>query len=157
MQSSIAIEPTAKHSLEASVDGRTARVLPMPTVQPLDFSEKRLVAWLLAVVDLGCVHAAFRPGRVIRTAAPPLGPVDLSGSAQSSSRIASLLIPLGCWLAGLYPGYGLAPVERLRKRVKSTVIGFCGIFALDSLAHYSVGSRGVIVASLPTAAVIAPA
>jgi Undecaprenyl-phosphate galactose phosphotransferase WbaP len=56
-----------------------------------------------------------------------------------------MLIPFGYYLAGLYPGYGLGPVERLRRRVLTVVIVFAALAIWDGMVNRGGWSRGILV------------
>ena len=57
-----------------------------------------------------------------------------------------LLLPVINYQLGLYPGYLLGPVERLRRRVLATLGVFGALIAWDSLVERGVLSRGVLLA-----------
>src|SRR5450755_107568 len=58
-----------------------------------------------------------------------------------------LLLPAINYQIGLYPGYLLGPVERLRRRVLATLAVFGGLVAWDSIVARGVLSRGVLLAT----------
>src|SRR5579863_1648748 len=57
---------------------------------------------------------------------------------------------------GLYPGYLLGPVERLRRRTLTTLAVFGGLVAWDNLVARGVLSRGVLLAALGFALLLPP-
>ncbi len=60
-------------------------------------------------------------------------------------HFAVLLIPVGFAVAGLYPGYGLHAVDRLRRRVLVILLSFAAIGAFDYLAQNGLWSRGILL------------
>jgi len=156
MNPSIASEPRLMRPRDADVKLAEVRPLHASSVQPLDASENRLAPWVLAAVDIACVQAAVLLFHVLRAAALSLWHGVPAGLPDHGLRLALLLIPVDCWLAGLYPGYGLTPVERLRKRLNATAIAFGALLAWDFLAHQNADSRVVVVATFVTVAVLSP-
>jgi exopolysaccharide biosynthesis polyprenyl glycosylphosphotransferase len=75
----------------------------------------------------------------------PWGAVELTAGNIAGIHVAVLAVPLGFALAGLYPGYGLHAVDRLRRRVSVIVLGFAGMGAFDYLAQNGLWSRGILL------------
>ena len=67
-----------------------------------------------------------------------------------------LLLPAINYQIGLYPGYLLGPVERLRRRVLATLAVFGGLVAWDTIVARGVLSRGVLLATFLFALVLPP-
>ena len=67
-----------------------------------------------------------------------------------------LLLPAINYQIGLYPGYLLGPVERLRRRVLATCAVFGGLVAWDNIVARGVLSRGVLLATFLFALVLPP-
>jgi Undecaprenyl-phosphate galactose phosphotransferase WbaP len=67
-----------------------------------------------------------------------------------------LLLPVVHYQLGLYPGYLVGPVERLRRRILATLAVFGGLVAWDNLVARGVLSRGVLLATLAFALVLPP-
>ncbi|PYT11839.1 MAG: exopolysaccharide biosynthesis polyprenyl glycosylphosphotransferase, partial [Acidobacteria bacterium] len=57
---------------------------------------------------------------------------------------------------GLYPGYLLGPVERLRRRMLATLSVFGGLVAWDNIVARGVLSRGVLLATFVFALLLPP-
>jgi len=68
--------------------------------------------------------------------------------------IGILLLPLVHYQLGLYPGYMLGPVERLRRRTLATLAVFGGLVAWDNLVARGVLSRGVLLGTFVFALVL---
>jgi Undecaprenyl-phosphate galactose phosphotransferase WbaP len=67
-----------------------------------------------------------------------------------------LLLPAINYQIGLYPGYLLGPVERLRRRVLATLAVFGGLVAWDNIVARGVLSRGVLLVTFLFALVLPP-
>jgi len=67
-----------------------------------------------------------------------------------------LLLPLVNYQLGIYPGYLLGPVERLRRRTLATLAVFGGLVAWDNIVARGVLSRGVLLATFAFALVLPP-
>ncbi len=78
----------------------------------------------------------------------PLGDVVLTPGNFTGIQVAILVIPIGFALAGLYPGYGLHAVDRLRRRVLVVLLSFAGMGAFDYLAQNGLWSRGILLIAL---------
>ncbi len=73
--------------------------------------------------------------------------------------LAVLVLPLGFWLIGLYPGYGMGMVERLRRRVCTILLMFVVLIAWDFMIRQGDStdwSRGVMLLTLLLALVACP-
>ncbi len=67
-----------------------------------------------------------------------------------------LTLPLANWLMGLYPGYGLGPVERLRRRVVAASVTFAGMVMWDNLVLKGGWSRAIELSSFACALILSP-
>ncbi|CAN0563441.1 unnamed protein product, partial [Laminaria digitata] len=74
-------------------------------------------------------------------------PIPLETETYIGITAGVLIIPFAYYLFGLYPGYGLTEVERIRRRVLATVIVFVTLIAWDYLAQDGKWSRGVLLAA----------
>ncbi|GLV47208.1 undecaprenyl-phosphate galactose phosphotransferase WbaP [Thermus sp. LT1-2-5] len=67
-----------------------------------------------------------------------------------------LVFVIGYFLAGLYPGYGLAPVERLRREVQVTLLMFLTLIAWEWFFFKDGWFRGVLLLAMGYAGVLVP-
>jgi len=67
-----------------------------------------------------------------------------------------LLLPMVHYQLGIYPGYLLGPVERLRRRTLATLAVFGGLAAWDNIIARGMLSRGVLLATFVFALVLPP-
>jgi FlaA1/EpsC-like NDP-sugar epimerase len=80
--------------------------------------------------------------------------VPLEGLAPLA--LALLLFPLGYGLAGLYPGYGLPAVERMRRRVQVTFLLYLALIAWNWLFSQEDWSRSVLLMAMGFSLVLVP-
>jgi Undecaprenyl-phosphate galactose phosphotransferase WbaP len=118
-----------------------------PALSPETFRERRWVGAVLALGDVVALELSFVLGYLLRLGAQRWYPAGLGPSQLRGIAIGLLLLPAAHLLAGLYPGYGLHPIERLRLRMKtgSTVLAILMVW--DYLIQHGDWSRGVLLAA----------
>lgn len=109
------------------------------------------VAFLLLLLDTLLVQVAVVVATLVRLALAHWVPIGIGLETWGPLALATLVLPAGYFLAGLYPGYGRTGVERLRTRVLVTGFGFGGLILFDYLAQNGQWSRGIL---LITAAIV---
>jgi len=112
--------------------------------------------WAILAADVAGLEIAFLIGLLVRHLLAPwlsiaVGPPQYLGVAAGI-----LLLPLVNYQIGLYPGYLLGPVERLRRRTLATLSVFGGLVAWDNLVARGVFSRGILLATLLFALILPP-
>ena len=92
----------------------------------------------------------------VRQCFVPLEPLPWRGSLWHGLFAPIGLMPLGFWLAHLYPGYGLRGVERMRRRM--LVVAVAGLLAIliDYLILNGHWSRGTLLIAFTAALLIIP-
>ncbi|QWK22937.1 undecaprenyl-phosphate galactose phosphotransferase WbaP [Thermus antranikianii] len=110
----------------------------------------------LLVADLLALEASLLLGWGSREVLSFLFPAKVPLAALGSVALALLCFPLGYFLAGLYPGFGLAPVERIRRKVQVTFLMFLALVAWEWLFFREGWSRGVLAFSLGYALFLVP-
>ncbi|MBL8211087.1 MAG: exopolysaccharide biosynthesis polyprenyl glycosylphosphotransferase [Bryobacterales bacterium] len=116
-------------------------------------------AWVPALLfgaDVAALEVSVLLARLAREAASPWYPVSITPSQYSGIALGILIMPLACWASGLYPGYGLSTVERLRRRTKAVFFSFAGLIAWGYLAQHEEWSRGILLAAMLFASLLAP-
>jgi Undecaprenyl-phosphate galactose phosphotransferase WbaP len=113
-------------------------------------------AWTILAGDVLALEASFGLGLALRRLLgawlkAEIGPTQYLGVAAGL-----LVLPLVYYQIGLYPGYLLGPVERLRRRTLATLAVFGGLVAWDGLIARGVLSRGVLLATLGFALILPP-
>jgi Undecaprenyl-phosphate galactose phosphotransferase WbaP len=116
--------------------------------------------WAILGMDVLALEAAFGLGMAMRYAMAGLFPqlfMDRIGPQQYLGvAIAILVLPVVHYQIGLYPGYLLGPVERLRRRMLATLAVFGGLAAWDNIVERGVLSRGVLLATFGFALILPP-
>ena len=100
------------------VEVRRVASRPVPSVrtQPLAFRERWWVGPLMVLTDWVALEIALIIGFVVRGWLAPIVPIRLSLELHYLPLAISVLVmPLGFLLVGLYPGFGVGMVERLRQ------------------------------------------
>src|SRR5579863_7297320 len=127
-----------------------------PRLAPITISPTAWAPWAVCAADVLALEVAFLLGQGVRRflgnwLTAGIGPTQYLGIAA-----ALLLLPLVHYQIGLYPGYLLSPVERLRRRTLATLSVFGGLVAWDSLVARGELSRGVLLSTLIFALVLPP-
>ncbi|MGC8876980.1 undecaprenyl-phosphate galactose phosphotransferase WbaP [Thermus sp.] len=116
----------------------------------------RLAVLGLLLGDLLALEASLLLGYATREALGFWFPAKVPLEALRSIALALLIFPLGYALAGLYPGYGLATVERVRRTVQVTFLLFLALIAWEWLFLREGWSRGVLGFTMGYALVVVP-
>ena len=103
------------------------------------------VVAFLVIGDLLVLYGALFLAVFIRKFASQWFPIVIGSHVFAGMAMAALLLPLAYGVAGLYPGYGLTGVERLRKRVRVSCLCFGSMILFDYLAQNGQWSRGVLL------------
>src|SRR5688572_19758696 len=74
-----------------------------------------------------------------------LRPMELQAAMKFELALALLLLPVTTALLGLYPGYRITGVERLRRRVISLGIVFAALVIWDRIVQGGDWSRGLLI------------
>jgi Undecaprenyl-phosphate galactose phosphotransferase WbaP len=127
-----------------------------PAVAIRKFQAATWTPWTIFAVDVLALETAFALGLTVRRMLGTwltygIGPQQYLGVA-----IALLLLPIVHYQIGLYPGYLLGPVERLRRRTLATFAVFGGLVAWDNIVERGVLSRGVLLATFGFALILPP-
>lgn len=120
------------------------------------FRERRRVGLCMVAGDVLVIQSIILLAIAIRKWLSEWFPISLDPAVLLGIATAALLLPLGYWMVGLCPGYGLTTVERLRKRSTVTAVAFGLMIAFDYLAQGGLWSRGVLVIAAAIALVVMP-
>ncbi len=112
--------------------------------------------WAICAADVLALETSFALGLLLRRLLSAWFTAYIGLDQYLGVAAAILLLPLLHYQIGLYPGYLLGPVERLRRRTLSTLAVFGGLAAWDYLVARGVLSRGVLLATLVFALVLPP-
>ena len=112
--------------------------------------------WAILVSDVVALEVSFGLGFGLRQWLSSLFTAEIRVEQYLAVAAGILLLPVINYQLGLYPGYLLGPVERLRRRVLATLGVFGALIAWDSLVARGVLSRGVLLATFAFALVLPP-
>ncbi|MBZ5723982.1 MAG: exopolysaccharide biosynthesis polyprenyl glycosylphosphotransferase [Acidobacteriia bacterium] len=129
---------------------------PPLAAEPLQFRERRSVPWLMAVADVYAAQAALALGLLVRRLAAPWLTHTIGPASYRGIVLGLFALPLVNWLMGLYPGYGLGAVERLRRRVIAAAVAFAGLVVWDTLVLNGGWSRAIELSTFSFALVLSP-
>ncbi len=114
------------------------------------------VPWTILAADVLALEMAFGLGLTTRRMLASWFKASIGSTQYLGVAVGLLLLPLIHYQIGLYPGYLLSPVERLRRRTLAALSVFGGLVTWDSLVERGVLSRGVLLATLLFALVLPP-
>ncbi len=100
---------------------------------------------LLILTDIAAMEFSLLLGYYLRVLLIRYVPVELGPQQYQGLALGLLAIPVVFGFAGFYPGHGMNPVERLRKRVQSTAAVFALLLAWDTLVQDRTWSRGILI------------
>ncbi|MEO5924922.1 MAG: exopolysaccharide biosynthesis polyprenyl glycosylphosphotransferase [Bryobacteraceae bacterium] len=116
----------------------------------------RWPAWTVFAADVIALELSFALGLTVRFLLSNIFTAHIGLDQYLGVAAGLLLLPIINYQLGLYPGYLLSPVERLRRRVLATLAVFGALIAWDNLVARGVLSRGVLLATLLFALVLPP-
>jgi Undecaprenyl-phosphate galactose phosphotransferase WbaP len=116
----------------------------------------RWAPWAIFGADVVALEVAFFLGYSVRLLLASWFTAEIGVEQFLGVAAGILLLPAINYQIGLYPGYLLGPVERLRRRVLATLAVFGGLVAWDSIVARGVLSRGVLLATFLFALVLPP-
>ncbi len=116
----------------------------------------RWAPWAILAADVLALEAALGFGLGVRLLLSPWFSAAIGPDQYFAVAIGVLLLPIVHYQLGIYPGYLLGPVERLRRRTLATLAVFGGLVAWDNIVARGVLSRGVLLATFVFALVLPP-
>ncbi|MFN3077006.1 MAG: exopolysaccharide biosynthesis polyprenyl glycosylphosphotransferase [Alphaproteobacteria bacterium] len=120
------------------------------------FRQSRLPGFVLSLGDWLILQGSVIIGWTLRAAVAHWYPIELPYSVYAGVHVAVCLPVLICAVVGLYPGYGLTPVERLRRRTLAVGLCFALMILFDYLTQDARWSRGLLLATATTALLLLP-
>jgi len=127
-----------------------------PAIAVSNFRSGHWAPWAIFGVDVLALETAFWLGLAVRWLLARWLTIEIGVDQFLAVAVGILLLPVVHYQLGLYPGYLLGPVERLRRRTLATFAVFGGLVAWDSMVARGVLSRGVLLATLLFALVLPP-
>ena len=127
-----------------------------PQLATRSFQSTAWAPWAIFGVDVLALEAAFGFGLAVRRMLAVWFSAAIGLEQYLSVALGILLLPVVHYQLGLYPGYLLGPVERLRRRMLATLSVFGGLVAWDNIVARGVLSRGVLLATFVFALLLPP-
>ncbi len=121
-----------------------------------EFRSVGWVPWGLAGVEILALELALTLGLVVRWLVSPLLRVPIGPDQYVGIALGILALPIVHYQLGLYPGYCLGPVERLRRRILATLGVFGAMVAFDNIVQRGEWSRGVLLSTFVLALFLPP-
>ena len=109
------------------------------------------------IVDSLAVEMALFLGSLVRMALHPLFSAAIFRPQYIGLSIGILTLPLAYYWVGLYSGYGVGPIQRLRSRVYATLLVFAVLWAWNYLFENGHWSRGILLSTMFFTLTIPPA
>lgn len=147
------VQPGAAQT--AAVTGLPGTALEV-VAAPVAFRERWWVPLLLVAVDIAALEACLYAGLFLRESAAVWFPIEISSGIYKGLAAGLLVVPVAYYLLGLYPGYGIGAVERLRRRVVATTAVFSILIGWDYLVQGGSWSRGILLAAWVLAMFVMP-
>ncbi len=113
-------------------------------------------AWAILAADVVALEVALGLGLGVRRMLAPWFSAAIGIEQYLAVAVGILLLPVVHYQLGIYPGYLLGPVERLRRRTLATLAVFGTLVAWDNIVARGVLSRGVLLATFVFALVLPP-
>lgn len=125
---------------------------------PITQGKQRSWAGLAIVLaDILALEIALLLGCVVRYFLRSIFPIRLGAPQYQGLALAVLILPLAYYWVGVYPGYGMGAVQRIRARVYATFTVFMVLLAWNYAFQDRQWSRGVLVLTMLFALVLTPA
>lgn len=119
-----------------------------PGLWTIKFRRRVWVPLVFVLADLVALEIALLVAIVVREELKSWWPITVGPKQYSGLALGILIIPLIYYLKGLYPGYGLGPVERLRSRVYTTLCVFAVLITWNYMLQDTNWSRGILLVTL---------
>ncbi len=128
-----------------------------PALAVRTFRTPRWTPITIALGDVIALQISLILGLALRLSLAGWLHAEIELEQYFAVAVGVLLLPMIHYQLGLYPGYLLGPVERLRRRTLATFAVFAGLVAWDNIVERGVLSRGVLLATFFFALILSPA
>jgi Undecaprenyl-phosphate galactose phosphotransferase WbaP len=128
--------------------------------QILVLPEVRQRSWATAaivLIDVVALELALLLGCMVRYYLHSIFPIALARAQYQGLALGVLTLPLAYYWMGLYPGYGMGAVQRIRGRVYATFSVFVVLLTWNYAFQDHQWSRGVLLLTMFFALILAPA
>ena len=121
-------------------------------------SKRRSLAGIgIVLADIAALELSLLMGCVARYLLRSIFPIRLGAPQYQGLALAVLILPLAYYWVGVYPGYGMGAVQRIRARVYATFTVFMVLLTWNYAFQDRQWSRGVLVLTMLFALVLTPA
>lgn len=111
----------------------------------------------IVLADILALEIALSLGCMVRYLLHSVFPIRLGAPQYQGLALAVLILPLAYYWVGVYPGYGMGAVHRIRARVYATFTVFMVLLTWNYAFQDRQWSRGVLVLTMLFALVLTPA
>jgi Undecaprenyl-phosphate galactose phosphotransferase WbaP len=141
-----------------TVDNTAVHIAGTPVAAAAEkvFRERNWVALSKLMVDIAALEISLYSGYLLFHLLARWVHLPLPLHRYQEFAVGMLLVPVGYWLMGLYPGYGLTAVERLQRRVRVTFVIFAVLLLWDFLMVSDRSSLAVLTATLLVSLLLTP-
>jgi Undecaprenyl-phosphate galactose phosphotransferase WbaP len=112
---------------------------------------------MVVLADILALEVALAMGCIARYVLRSIFPIQLGAPQYQGLALAVLILPLAYYWVGVYPGYGMSAVQRIRARVYATFTVFMVLLSWNYAFQDRQWSRGVLVFTMLFALVLTPA
>lgn len=128
------------------------RLFVLPEVKQRSWATAAII-----LIDILALELSLLLGCLVRYFLHSIFPIQLEGPQYQGLVLGILTLPLAYYWVGLYPGYGMGAVQRIRGRVYATFTVFMMLLAWNYAFHDRQWSRGVLILTMLFALILAPA
>lgn len=121
-----------------------------------DVNQRSWATFAIVMIDVLGLELALFLACVTRQSFAALFPITLGPPQYAGLAVGILILPLAYFSAGLYPGYGIGAVQRLRARVYATLFVFGVLLSWNYIFEERQWSRGVLIITMLFALIIPP-
>ena len=119
-----------------------------------DLRERRSAWLVMFLTDVVALEFCVLMGYLTRLALSSIWPIVIHADQFISIALGVLVLPVALHFMGMYPGYGISPVLRLRQRVMASFVLFGVLIAWNYLERSEELSRGILIASMGYAIIL---
>ena len=127
------------------------QVIAIPEIKKRSWATASLI-----LVDIFALELALLLGCITRFFLDSIFPIALNHPQYQGLALGVLVLPIAYGWLGLYPGYGMSAVQRLRGRFYATFTIFVVLLMWNYTVYEGQWSRGVLLLTMLYAVILAP-
>ena len=128
-----------------------------PTITAASIKRRTWATAALVLIDILALEFSLLLGCLVRLFLHSIFPIALNAPQYQGLALGVLTLPIAYGWVGLYPGYGISAVQRIRSRVYATATIFVVLLLWNYTLYDGQWSRGVLILTMFFALVLAPA